>query len=232
MKKLWITLACLVVIIIGLDRVGVVVTNLALEGALRDKLLLQSKPKVRVHGIPFLTQVLGGKYNDIEVDASGLQAQKMHNLSVKVKLRGVHVSITDLGKWDFSTIPIDHTTAEITVPYNSLEAASGIDGITLKADGNQLDFTAPLSAAGTTIDVTGKAHPSISHGALLLNPSDVTAAGTQIPAEEVAAFNAPISIADLPFGLKLTGVHVTSDGLLGDANVDDVVIRDGKLVSR
>src|SRR5882757_6821986 len=216
MKKLWITLACLVVIIIGLDRVGVVVTNLALEGALRDKLLLQSKPKVRVHGIPFLTQVLGGKYNDIEVDASGLQAQKMHNLSVKVKLRGVHVSITDLGKWDFSTIPIDHTTAEITV----------------KADGNQLDFTAPLSAAGTTIDVTGKAHPSISHGALLLNPSDVTAAGTQIPAEEVAAFNAPISIADLPFGLKLTGVHVTSDGLLGDANVDDVVIRDGKLVSR
>jgi len=111
MKKLWITLACLVVIIIGLDRVGVVVTNLALEGALRDKLLLQSKPKVRVHGIPFLTQVFGGKYGDIEADASGLDAQKLHNLTAKVKLRGVHVSITDLGKWDFTTIPIDHATA-------------------------------------------------------------------------------------------------------------------------
>ena len=146
MKKLWIALACLVVFLIALDRVGVLVANVALEGALRDRLVLQSKPKVRVHGIPFLTQVFGGKYGDIEADASGLDAQKLHNLTAKVKLRGVHVSITDLGKWDFTTIPIDHATAEITVPYNSLEAASGISGITLKPDGNALDFTAPLSA--------------------------------------------------------------------------------------
>lgn len=230
MKKFWIVLACIVVFLVALDQVGVLVTDVALEGALRDRLELAKKPKVRVHGIPFLTQVAGGKYRDIEVDASGLDAGRFHNLDADVRLRGVHVSVSQLGRWDFSTIPIDHAKADITVPYNSLEAASGISGVTIKPVGDDVEVSAPLSVQGRTVDVTAKGHPTISGGKLLLNPTNATAAGVNIPPQYLGTFNAPISVANLPFGLKLNGIDVTNDGLVGNASVDDVTIKDGKLV--
>lgn len=232
MKKFWIALACIALFLVALDQIGVLVADVALEGALRDRLELQKKPKVRVHGIPFLTQVIDGKYRDIEVDATGLDAGKLHDLSADVRLRGVHVSISQLGRWDFSTIPIDHVKADITVPYNSLEAASGIPGVTIKPDGSDVDVSGPVAVAGRTITVTAKGHPTISNGALLLNPSDATAAGIPLPPGTLDSFNAPISLASLPFGLKLNAIDVTQNGLLGEASVDDVTIQNGQLVKR
>lgn len=232
MKKFWIVLACIAVFLVALDQVGVLVTDVALEGALRDRLHLDKKPKVRVHGIPFLTQVVGGKYHDIEVDASGLDADKLHNLHAEVRLRGVHVSISQLGRWDFSSIPIDHAKADITVPYSSLEAASGISGVTIKPDGNEVEVSAPVSIGTQTITVTAKGHPTISHGALLLNPTDATAEGAPIPPSVLGTFKVPISVSSLPFGLKLNGIDVKQNGLVGKASVDDVTIQDGELVQR
>lgn len=233
MKKFWIVLACIGVFLVALDQIGVLVADVALEGALRDRLELQQKPKVRVHGIPFLTQVIGGKYRDIEVDATGLDAGRLHDLDADVRLRGVHVSISQLGRWDFSTIPIDHAKADITVPYNSLEAASGIDGVTIKPDGDQVEVSGPVSIpGGQTVTVTAQGHPTIAHGALMLNPTHASAEGITLPPRALDAFNAPIPVSSLPFGLKLDGIKVTQDGLVGTASVDDVTIENGQLVKR
>jgi hypothetical protein len=229
-KKFLIVLVSLIVILVAVDRVGVVVANVALEGALRDRLHLDHKPKVRVHGIPFLTQIVGGKYSDIEVDASGLDADKLHNLDANVRLRGVHVPLSDLGRWDFSTIPIDHVKADVTVPYDELATAAGLSSMEFKADGGELDFAGPLTYAGHTIDVTGKASPSVSGGALQINPQQATVNGAPVPAAYLALLNKSISLTDLPFGIKVTSVQVTDKGLAGNGTIDHVTIRDGQLV--
>jgi hypothetical protein len=216
MKKLLITLGSLIVILVALDRIGVVVANVALEGALRDRLQLQHNPKVRVHGIPFLTQVVGGTYQDIDVQASGL--------------RDVHVPISDLGRWDFSTIPIDHVKAEVTVPYDSVVTAAGLGSATLTADGDQLDFSGPVTTPVGTLDVKAKLRPTISGEELHLDPVQASADGHALLPSVLAQLNYTVPLNDLPFGVKVNSVTVGKDGLTATATVDDVTIRDGELV--
>jgi hypothetical protein len=229
-KKVLIALVSLIVILVAVDRIGVVVANVALEGVLRDRLHLDQKPKVRVHGIPFLTQVIGGTYSDIEVDATGLDADKLHNLDAKVRLRDVHVPLGDLGRWDFSTIPIDHVEADVTVPYDELATAAGLGNMELKADGGELDISGPLTYAGRTVDVTGKVSPSVSGGSLQLDPTQATVNGAPLPSPYLALLNKRVPITDLPFGLKVDSIQVTDNGLAGQGTIDHVTIRDGELV--
>lgn len=230
MKKFAIVLVSLAVILVVLDRVGVVVANVALEGALRDRLHLDRNPKVRVHGIPFLTQVVGGTYKDMEVDASGLDAGKLTNVDATVHLHDVQVPISDLGRWDFSSIPIGHAQATVTVPYNSLVTAAGLGSVTLKASGDALDVSGPVTVAGHTIDVTARARPKVSGDELQLNPEQGGAAGVEVPGPYLQALRRSVPLTNLPFGLKVTSVDVTPDGLRATGTVDDVTIRDGELV--
>ncbi len=230
MKKLLITLGVLVVILVALDRIGVVVANVALEGALRDRLQLQQNPKVRVHGIPFLTQVVGGTYQNIDVQASGLTADKLTGLDTNVQLRDVHVPISDLGRWDFSTIPIGHVKAQVTVPYDSVVTAAGLGSATLHADGDQLAFSGPVSSPLGTLDVKATLRPSISGQTLHLNPVQATADGQSLPASVLGLLNYSVPLNNLPFGVQVSSVSVGDKGLTATATVNDVTIRDGELV--
>lgn len=227
MRKAVIALVVAIVVLIGLDRGGWAVTNYALEGQLKTQLKLDKKPKARVHGIPFLTQVIGGKYDNIEVDAKDVSAGRLAHVDADVHLHGAHVPLGKLLGWNIDKIPVDHATAQVTVPYSELARLSDVPGLTAKAHGDAVTLTAPLTGLGT---VTAVATPKLTGNVVSVQPSSASVNGRPLPVALVGRLAYRLPVDSLPFQLKLTGLHVTADGLTGSATADHITIRRGQLI--
>lgn len=227
MRKAVVALVVLVLVLVALDRVGWVVTNYALEGALKSQLHLDKKPKVRVHGIPFLTQVVGGKYGNVEVRATNLTSGRVQDIDADVHLHGVHVPVKKLASWNVNTVPIDHARAEVTVPYGELARLSGVPGLTARAKGKQVVLTAPLAGIGT---VTATATPKVTGNVVSVTPDAAQVDGRAVSSALVQRLSYRLPLDALPFQLELTGLRVTSAGLVGTATADDITVRRGELV--
>jgi len=80
------------------------------------------------------------------------------------------------------------------------------------------------------VAVSGTVHPTLQNGNLHLAAKSVSADGVPLPAAQAAALTYDVPVTSLPFGLKVTGVQVADDGLVGTATVNDVTIKNGQLV--
>jgi hypothetical protein len=227
MRKLSIGLAVLLVLLVAADRVGALIADFALEGVLKDRLQLEHKPKVRVHGIPFLTQLVGGTYHNVEVEGNDLTAGDIHDLDADVHLHGAHVSFSKLFTWNIDAVPVDRADATVTMPYAELAALSGVKGLQVRPDGDRLAISAPLSISGRTVTVSGTAHAEVTGTSLTVVPDSAKAGGASVPPELLRGLRYTIRVTELPFGLRLTDVRVTPDGLAGSATAENITIRSG-----
>jgi hypothetical protein len=227
MRKFSIAVTVLIVLLVVADRVGVLIADFALEGVLKDRLDLERKPKVHVHGIPFLTQLFGGTYHNVEVEGKDLTAGDVHDLDADVHLHGAHVSFTRLFTWKIDAVPVDRADATVTMPYTELAALSGVDGLTVRPDGDKLAISAPLQIAGRTVRVSGTAHAEVTGTSLTVVPDSARAGGAAVPAELLRGLRYTIRVTELPFDLRLEKVNVTPDGLAGSATATNITIRSG-----
>ncbi|HVX47078.1 MAG TPA: DUF2993 domain-containing protein [Mycobacteriales bacterium] len=225
MRKLIIGIFVVLVLLVAADRVGVLVADVALEGVLKDRLALQDKPKVRVHGIPFLTQVIGGKYDNIEVHGKNLDAGKLTKLDAQVHLRGAHIGLKKLFTWNIDSVPVDQVTATVTMPYSEVASLSGVQGLKVRPDGKKLAISGPVPISGRTVPMSGTAHAEVQNSDLIVIPDSAKANGADIPPALLQGLRFTIRVRDLPFDLRLTDVTVTPDGLAGSATAKDIVIR-------
>ena len=83
MRKLLISLAVLAVLLAAADRIGVAVAENQISGRIETAYGLPAKPGVTIAGFPFLTQVVGGDYQQINVSVNQVQADgvTLHNLT-------------------------------------------------------------------------------------------------------------------------------------------------------
>lgn len=225
MRRAIIGLFVVLVLLVAADRVGVLVADVALEGVLKDRLALPEKPKVRVHGIPFLTQVIGGKYDNVEVHGKDLDAGQVKDIDAVVHLRGAHVGMKKLFTWNIDAVPVDEVTATVTVPYAEVESLSGVKGLQLKPDGKKLAISGPVPIAGRSVQMSGTAHAEVQDSDLIVVPDTAKANGADIPPALLRGLRFRIPVRDLPFELRLTDVVVTPDGLAGTASAKNIVVR-------
>lgn len=229
MRKFTIGIVVLLVLLVAVDRLGALVADVALEGVLKDRLHLTHKPSVRVHGIPFLTQVAEGRYGDVEVRGTDLTAGRVSGLDADVHLRGAHVPAKKLFSWNIQALPVDRVTGTVTVPYRQLAALSGIPGLTIRRQGHDLGISAPLPLAGRSVRLSGTAHAVVSGDSITIVPDSARADGAPVPPVLLQHFRYTVPVADLPFRLRVTGVRATAAGLAGSATATDVTIRSNGL---
>lgn len=213
LRRLGIVVLVVVILVVLLDRVGVLAADYGLGGAMKSGLGTPHKPTVTVHGIPFLTQVVRGRYSDIEINAEGITAGPVRGIDADIRLRGVHLPVHRLATWNFDTIPIDHARADVSVPYDEVARAlrGTIPGLRLRGSGGVI----AASAAGLTLRV----RPRVENGGLTLAP---------VSGSLPAALH--VNLTGLPFQLRLISIRVGTDGLSGTAAADHIVIRNGRLV--
>ena len=180
MKRLVWSVVLIVALLAVLDRVAFYSAQHDVAQRLQADARLHEAPAVHIHGYPFLTQLVGGEFDDIDVVMHGLDSNGVRIDRLTVHVQGAHVSIGDVISQDRSRIRIDHATAKLLLRSGDLRQ-SAVDSVSVRGGDTVVLHTAAgdvpvrlaglpfgirLTSAQTTqdgIEVTGDARGLVLH---------------------------------------------------------------------
>lgn len=119
-RGLLITLVVLAVLLVGADFVARAVAEDRVGAALQEPLGLATEPEVDVHGFPFLTQALAGRYDDVDLTTSGVGVGELRDLTLNARLQDVALPLDALLAGRVDAIPAGTVTAEARVSPTDL----------------------------------------------------------------------------------------------------------------
>lgn len=223
-KVLLVLLFVLIVGLIAADRVGVAVAQDQIAKQVAAQNDLPRKPDVKIHGIPFLTQAIGGDYKKIDVGIGELTQQGVTLEDVKVELTDVKAPLRDVLNGDASNVVAGTATASAIVPYDAVRRRAPSAVKSISANGSDLQVRGNLSILGFGRDVTLVAAVRATGRGIAVSPQTVrTGGGPTVPLALLRdRFTFTVPIKDLPLGSRISKVEVTPEGLRIAATADDV----------
>jgi LmeA-like phospholipid-binding len=228
-RRLLIALVVLVGLLVAADRVGVVLAQRALATQIRTELALQQTPDVSIRGIPFLTQAIRGRYQEVGVVLPDVDSGPLQNMAVDARLFGVRASLGDVLRRRIDAVPVDRITGEVTIGYDDLARASGIPGLRIVRDGDGLRVSGTVEVLGRQVDASAVGRVEVAGNDIAITAERAEVAGVDLPqpALDVAArlLSFRVSPRDLPLDLRITGVRSGDEALLVGAESDAVVLR-------
>jgi hypothetical protein len=217
---LLIVLAALVVV----DRVAVGIAQNQIADRVQESQSLAIRPDVEVHGFPFLTQVVRGRYKEVQASVPGLERDGLRLSKITVVAQGVHVDLGDLLSGSVRSVPVDHATGSVLVSYDDLnvylDRRVDVASVKVGKSGSDLKVTGSVQIPilNRPVSVSGNATVSISGENVTLLPTAVTSITGFLPdfAQSSAreALTIRFAIRGLPFGVKLDSAKITDDGIL------------------
>jgi len=224
-------LAVVVLLLLGLgvllDRVALgiaedkVATELASRGGLRGT------PEVDITGFPFLTQAVGGRYDDVRISATADDLGQPEGTRADLALHGVHVPVSTVLSGSLSEVPVDRIDGTATLSYALLAAQLGQDA-ELSAEGDRLRITRTVEVVGRQLRLTAVGEVTLDGSDLVVDVQEATGAGVEVPgflldrATDLLDLRYPVPA--LPFGLQLTSVRPGTAGVdVGLEAVDAVL---------
>jgi hypothetical protein len=227
-----IVFVLLLVALVIADRVAASAADAAVEKRLAEQAPFDAsnKPDVSIHGIPFLTQALGGKYDDIEVSGDALRLEQVSGIDFDAHMHGVHVPFSKALSRDVKSLPIDRVDASVGIPYREAARLTGIDGLTLSPGAKgALHVTVPVSVPGVgTVTGSADATVRVSGNRLSYKVGQITVAGIALPpavASAVASqMDGAFTLPSLPYRLEVTGVTASASGVQVTAHAAHIVV--------
>ncbi|MBO0702226.1 MAG: DUF2993 domain-containing protein [Candidatus Dormibacteraeota bacterium] len=221
MKALIGLLAVLVLLagaLVAADRIGESYASSLIAEQLTSQLRLSQNPKVRITGVPFLTQWASGHYQEVDVAIPSVTAQSITVSDVQATIRNVQTkpfitSTSDVTAATAGSVDLDGVVAFSEIPLPS--------GFTAAASGSQLKVSGSVTVLGATVPVSATENVTLHGSTVSFNPTSVQAqaGGFQVNvAGSVASqLRASVNVSGLPFGVHLTGVAVGPSGLVATA---------------
>ncbi len=229
MRRLLIALAVLVGLVVVADRVGVLLAQRALANQIETELALQQTPEVSVRGIPFLTQAVGGRYEEVRVVLPDVDSGQLQNIGVDARLLGVRAPLGDVLRRQVDEVPVDRITGDLTIDYDDLARASGISGLRIVRDGDALRVSGTVEVLGRQVDATAVGRVEVADNDIDIVAEQAQVAGVRLPqpALDLAArlLSFRVSPRDLPLELRITGVRTGDEALQVTAESDAAVLR-------
>ncbi|MET8151151.1 DUF2993 domain-containing protein [Actinoplanes sp. NPDC049668] len=241
-----IVLGVLLVLLLGLlfvaDRVGKSVAEQLIADRVVSQLDTQEAtaqpPDVTVEGVPFLTQVLSGNYQEIRIllnDFSGPagNGKKIDMKLLDIRAEDVKASLDTL-RSGTGDIVAGTVTGAGTITYANLADLIGREGLTLSERDGKLIGTAPIKVLGQTFNASGTVNLAVNDGVVSVTFADVTAEGLpNLPLVRgvvdslVRQISVDLKVPALPLGMKVQKVEPTPDGLVVTAGASDVPLSTG-----
>jgi hypothetical protein len=199
------------------------------------------QPEVTIDGVPFLTQVAGGEYQEIQILLTNLSGEVGKNQSVKMSkldIRAQDVSAPlDTLRTGSGRITAGNVTGSGTVTYAELADLIGQEGLKLTQKDGKLIGTMPVKAAGQTFEVTGTANTEVTgEGVVRVRFTDITSDGLpDIPLVRnlvtgyVNKLAYDLKPPPLPLNLKVQKVEPRPEGLVVTAGASNVPLSAGGL---
>jgi hypothetical protein len=225
MRKLIGFLLVLLVLVAILDRVAVTGVQREIATQATAKYDLSAPPEVTIEGIPFLTQAIAGRYEEVKVAAGRMTISGVRLASVDFTLQGVTAPLEDLvlrpQQVDMRAERVEGT---VVVPVETLNQRAP-RGIKVAVVGDALNVSGEITVLGQKVPVKADLQVKIVEGGLQLVPGKVTLGGG-IPVPDPERFiNYRIPIGKLPYNLKLTEVKAVPEGLRISGEASDVPLR-------
>jgi hypothetical protein len=229
----WIGLAILVVLLVAADRIALLVADSQIADRVQKSQDLAAHPQVSIKGFPFLTQVLGGRYHEVDVSVRNITSSGLTVDKLSVRAHGVSVPLSKVISGSVSEVPVDRADAVVTLGYPNLNAyISRQLGQVLKVgdDSGNLRLTGTLPFP-PRISLSAQAQIDVSGSALTLRPMGVASILAKIPGNRLATsvverfLTVRLPISQLPFGIQLQKAQVTPAGLVIAASASGLTIR-------
>lgn len=210
LRRILIPLFILVALFVVADRVAVHYADRVVAQRIQRDQALSSKPDVSIGGFPFLTQAIGGRYDDVTVTLHDVRRGPVRVDRLTAHLNGVHVSLGAVFSQHLNSVPVDRATAQVFVAFADLNAYLGPRHITVSADGRLLHVSGTVTVAGHTISASGQGRLSVSGDSV------------RVSAEQGLGFDIPLT--GLPFRIKLESATVTNQGITVTASAEGLVL--------
>lgn len=218
----------MVVLVIAADRISLLVAERVIASKVQTSQHLSRQPSVTIEGFPFLTQVIGNDYHAIRASGSditlGASGQRVTVSSFSARLSGV--STFD----QFHGVTAKTVTGSATLGYDQLSKVLNVP--LAYATGGRIQATRSVEVLGKTVTATVSAVVTVPGGDELAF-SDVRVAvqdvGVEVPSlvtnQLSSIFQRKLSLAGLPFGLRITQLTAASSGVQIDAVASNVRLR-------
>src|ERR1700712_2317384 len=236
MKKL-VALVALLVLLVVADRVAVGVAEGQLASRVQTSQDLPTKPSVNIAGFPFLTQVIGGRYEQVSLGLPAIERDGLRLSEVNIRADGVRVALGDLIGGRVSSVPVDHARGDVLLTYDDLDAYLAhrveVPKVTVKRDGKdaKVTGTVDIPLLDRPVSVSGNAAVDVSGDEVTIRPTAVQALTGLLPglAEGPAreALTVRFTIKGLPLGVRLDGATLTDQGVRFTAVADGVTLDAG-----
>jgi hypothetical protein len=197
----------------GADRLA----RWAAEGLLARNVQLSTgvleRPEVKVHGAFFLPQLIGGRYDRVEIVVDDLRAGPLRIERVEAELNGVHVPFHDLLTQDVDTVYLEQTREVATLTYEDLNTYLEATGRPVRLDGapdGELQLTGSVEVLGRRLSASARAVVQADDGDLAVLPTQIDTATLLDDASRLLLrqrFTVVVPLDPLPFGQELTDVE-------------------------
>lgn len=137
MRKLITVVLVVVALLVAADFGAAAVAEHTVATRLRERLGLPSDPSVRINGFPFLTQAVAGRYGSIDVRASGVSVDQLHDLDVEATLHDVDAPLPEVISGNLRSVRVERVDGQVRVKDSDLGRAIGIDDLQIQQPSEQ-----------------------------------------------------------------------------------------------
>ena len=229
MRRLTVVLLVLAVLVAVADRVGAVVAGRAVAAELQSSVALSASPEVEVRGIPFLTQALAGRYEDVRVRAVDVPAGEITVRELTAELSGVRAPLGEAVSGSLTEVAVERVDARALVSYDALSRRSGERLLTLSAEGDRLRVRGSVRVAGQTFAAEAVSQLALDGEVLVIKAEQVRVGDARVDRAIERALQGRLDLrvplSGLPYGLSVTDVDVDPDGIRLTAAARDTVLR-------
>jgi hypothetical protein len=225
-------LAVLLVLLLGLlvlvDRVAVGFAEDRVADQIAEKGALQGTPEVDIAGFPFLTQAVAGRYDDVRIGLTAAELGQPEGTRADLVLRGVEVPLSAAISGSVREVPVERIDGTATLSYALLSAQLAGD-TTLTREGEGLRITRTVEILGQRLPLTAAGTLTLDGSDLVVDVEEATGAGVDVPdwllTRAADLLDLRYSVPALPFGLQLTSVTPTEDGVDIAVEATDTVLK-------
>ncbi|WP_405685849.1 DUF2993 domain-containing protein [Streptomyces sp. NBC_00057] len=213
LRILLVTVVVLGGIFVAVDRAAVYFAESEVEGRVQVTGATIGSTDVSIKGFPFLTQVAGGRLDEIDVEITGIETDANGR---RIRISRMNAALHEVKLADgYSSATAARATGTAVISYQDLTKAAG-DGIVVEYGGN-----GKVKVTGT-VDVPGRPlSRSVLSTVTLVDGHTIKVHADKVPGEGIPGLEGLVrektdferEVGGLPSGLKLQKIQPTADGL-------------------
>ncbi len=244
-RALAAVLLVVVVLLLVADRAGAAVAERQIANQAQARLASEGitssgRPNVTIKGFPFLTQVITGHYDRIDISVKNPTSRGIRLDGVDVIATGVEAPVSDLTS-GHPTATAERVTGTADISWTAFQQMIdltgaqqfGLDPDTIQitsSAGGKIELTTPVTLLGQTITAVATGSVKIDRDNLHVTIDSIHASGGgSVPAaidsqlnQLKTKLNFDVKIPPMPYELMVDSITSTDAGVVIAASANDV----------